>query len=98
MNQYDLALRKSIDSANTDLSNGMSKIVYLAMFDLRAKSPSEFFRTINGKPLACSLLEFYAKSQRDMTLLSGFYEQDDRRQSTANLKLSVSFTESVNNS
>lgn len=60
----------------------------------RKLSPPEFFRLINGKPLACALLEVYAKSQ-DLGLLRDFYYQDDRRISNANLIVSSSFKETV---
>ena len=88
MAQYELALQKSIASGNTDL-------IYLTLFDLRAKKPSDFFRMVNGSPTACALLEVYAKAQNDMVLLTDFYEQDDRRTSLANLKVSKALSNSV---
>lgn len=78
MQQDDLALKKAIESGDTDL-------VYLTLFHMKRKLQSaEFFRIINDKPLACALLEIYAK-QQDPQLLRDFYYQDDRRVSSANL-------------
>jgi hypothetical protein len=57
-------------------------------------SMPEFFRMINGKTLACSLLELFAK-RMDPGLLKDFYYQDDRRISNANLIVSKSFEETV---
>ncbi|KAI8900653.1 Vps16, N-terminal region-domain-containing protein [Globomyces pollinis-pini] len=88
MNQNELALKRAIESGDTDL-------VYLVIFHMKRElSIPDFFRIINGKPLACSLLEVYAK-QQDPTLLRDFYYQDDRRISNANLILSASYKEKV---
>ncbi len=86
MQQDELALNKSIESGDTDL-------IYLTLFHMKRKlSPPEFFRIVNSKPLACSLLEVYAK-QQDLSLLRDFYYQDDRRVATANLILRSSYKE-----
>ncbi len=84
MQEDELALQKAIESGDTDL-------VYLAMFHLKRKcSLAEFFRLINNKPIACSLLEQYARSN-DLQLLKDFYYQDDRRASSAKLLLIEAF-------
>jgi hypothetical protein len=86
MQQDELALNKSIESGDTDL-------VYLSLFHMKRKlSPPEFFRIVNSKPLACSLLEVYAK-QQDLNLLRDFYYQDDRRVASANLILRSSYND-----
>ncbi|CDH59927.1 vacuolar protein sorting vps16 [Lichtheimia corymbifera JMRC:FSU:9682] len=84
MQEDELALMKAIESGDTDL-------VYLVIFQLKRKLPlGEFFRVINNKPLACSLLEVYCKEQ-DKELLKDFYYQDDRRIDSANTILSEGF-------
>jgi hypothetical protein len=88
MQQDELAMMKSIESGDTDL-------VYLSLFHLKRKlSSPDFFRIVNNKPLACSLLEVYAK-QQDLPLLRDFYYQDDRRLASANLIFSSSFKDPV---
>ncbi|ORX59517.1 hypothetical protein DM01DRAFT_1361698 [Hesseltinella vesiculosa] len=78
MQEDDIALTKAIESGDTDL-------VHLVIFHLKRKLPlGEFFRMINNKPLACSLLEVYCKEQ-DQELLKDFYYQDDRRLDSANM-------------
>ncbi|SAM01302.1 hypothetical protein [Absidia glauca] len=84
MQEDEAALVKAIESGDTDL-------VYLVIFHLKRKLPlGEFFRMINNKPLACSLLEVYCKEQ-DRELLKDFYYQDDRRIDSANATLSEGF-------
>ncbi|KAI8081330.1 Vps16, C-terminal region-domain-containing protein [Halteromyces radiatus] len=84
MQEDESALIKAIESGDTDL-------VYLVIFHLKRKLPlGEFFRMINNKPLACSLLEVYCKEQ-DRELLKDFYYQDDRRIESANVILSEGF-------
>jgi hypothetical protein len=69
--------------------------VYLVIFHLKRKLPlGEFFRTINNKPMACSLLEVYCKEQ-DIELLKDFYFQDDRLIDRANIILNQGFSEMV---
>ncbi|CAG8793312.1 16862_t:CDS:2, partial [Cetraspora pellucida] len=66
MQKDELALIKAIESGDTDL----------VMLHLKRKLPlPEFFRIINNKPMACSLLEVYCK-QQDLKLLNDFYYQD----------------------
>ncbi|CAO3625786.1 unnamed protein product [Cunninghamella echinulata] len=87
MQEDETALIKAIESGDTDL-------VYLVIFHLKRKLPlGEFFRMINNKPLACSLLEVYCKEQ-DQELLKDFYYQDDRRIESANMIFSEAFTHS----
>ncbi|KAI7862783.1 Vps16, C-terminal region-domain-containing protein [Spinellus fusiger] len=84
MQEDETALIKAIESGDTDM-------VYLVIFHLKRKLPlGEFFRAINNKPLACSLLEVYCKEQ-DKELLKDFYYQDDRRIESANVILSEGF-------
>ncbi|KAJ3129946.1 hypothetical protein HK098_007212 [Nowakowskiella sp. JEL0407] len=78
MQEDELALIKAIESGDNDL-------VYLVMLHMKGKLPTaDFFRIVNGKPLACSLLETYSK-QQDLKLLKDFYYQDDRRGDSANI-------------
>ncbi|KAJ3276060.1 hypothetical protein HDV01_006230 [Terramyces sp. JEL0728] len=87
MKQDDLALKKAIESGDTDL-------VYLVLFHMkRILQAAEFFRIINDKPLACALLEIYSK-QQDQQLLRDFYYQDDRRVSSANLVFISNYNQS----
>lgn len=84
----DLALRKAIESGDTDL-------IYVVLFHLRRTLPlADFFKIINGKSSACSLLETYCK-KRDLDLLKDFYYQDDRKVDTAILKVLESYSKEV---
>jgi hypothetical protein len=100
MHQDELALDKSITSGDTDLSTNTNNfliliLVYLALFQMKRKlSAPDFFRLINGKELACRLLEVYAKKQ-DLNLLRDFYYQSDYRILNANLIVSSSYKEKV---
>ena len=72
MQEDERALVKAIESGDTDL-------VYLVITHLKRKHPlSDFFRLINDKPLASSLLEVYSR-QQDRELLKDFYYQADRK-------------------
>ncbi|OAJ45213.1 hypothetical protein BDEG_28371 [Batrachochytrium dendrobatidis JEL423] len=83
MQQDESALTKAVESFDTDL-------VYLVVLHMKRKLPlADFFRIISTKPLACNLLELYAREQ-DPQLLYDFYYQDDRRVSSANLILDES--------
>ncbi|KAJ1547872.1 hypothetical protein HK405_004735, partial [Cladochytrium tenue] len=83
MDQDDRALTKAIESGDTDL-------VYAVILHIKRKHPiAEFFRLLEGKPLAMSLVENYAH-QQDIQLLKDFYGQDDRRTERANLALEES--------
>lgn len=76
MQEDELALVKAIDSGDTEL-------VYYVLLQLKRKlSPGDFFRLIDNKPLAMSLLEVYCK-QQDLDLLKDFYIFDDRTHETA---------------
>ncbi|TPX37893.1 hypothetical protein SeMB42_g06813 [Synchytrium endobioticum] len=78
MNEDEIALVKAIESGDSDL-------VYLVLFRMKKRLPvAEFFRIINGKPMACNLLEAFCK-QQDRQLLKDFYYQDDRRTDSANV-------------
>jgi len=78
MQEDERALIKAIESGDTDL-------VYLVITHLKRKlALSDFFRLINDKPLASSLLEVYSK-QKDRELLKDFYYQADRRFEGANV-------------
>ncbi|RKO83180.1 Vps16, N-terminal region-domain-containing protein, partial [Blyttiomyces helicus] len=84
MRECELALIKAIESGDTDL-------VYLVMLHMQRSLPTaELFRILNGKPLACNLLETYLKEQ-DLELLRQFYDQDDRRAESANVMAIASF-------
>ncbi|KAF9430792.1 hypothetical protein BGZ94_003842 [Podila epigama] len=84
MGQGELALVKAIESGDTDL------VYHVILYLKRKHERGEFFRFLNNKPLACSLLESYGK-QQDPELLKDFYYQDDRRVESANLSLIESF-------
>lgn len=78
MQEDEIALNKAIESGDTDL-------IYFAMFHMKRKLPlAEFFRLLNNKPEAASLLEVYGQ-QNDINLLKDFYYQDDRRAEGARL-------------
>ncbi|TPX34404.1 hypothetical protein SmJEL517_g02979 [Synchytrium microbalum] len=78
MNEDEIALIKAIESGDSDL-------VYLVLFRMKKRLPiADFFRIINGKQLACNLLEAFCK-QQDRQLLKDFYYQDDRRTDSANV-------------
>ncbi|KAJ3089792.1 hypothetical protein HK102_005491 [Quaeritorhiza haematococci] len=84
MQEDEVALVKAIESGDTDL-------VYLVMLHLKRKHPpADFFRLINGRPLAISLLQAYAR-QTDLQLLKDFYYQDDRRWESANVMVLESY-------
>lgn len=75
-----LALDKAIESGDTDL-------VYHVLLHLKKKLPlASFFRSINGRPVATSLVEASAWDQ-DQELLKDLYYQDDRRLDGSNLLL-----------
>lgn len=63
----------------------------MVIFHLKRKLHlGEFFRMINNKPLAASLLEVYCKEQ-DQELLKDFYYQDDRKIESANMIFSEAY-------
>lgn len=72
MEEDEIALDKAIESGDTDL-------IFFVLLHLRNKVPlAAFFRTINKRPIAASLVEFSARAQ-DTELLKDLYYQDDRR-------------------
>lgn len=79
MEEDTLALDKAMASDDTDL------ILYV-LLQIKAKKPAlaTFFRTINTRPIASSLVESTARYQ-DQELLKDLYYQDDRRLDGANL-------------
>lgn len=88
MQEDEVALIKAIESGDVDL-------VYLAMLHMKRKLPlGEFFRIVNGKPVASSLLELYGR-QNDLGLLKDFYYQDDRRADGAKLHVLESMNSTV---
>jgi hypothetical protein len=77
----DVALDKAIESGDTDL-------VYYVLLHLKKKMPlSNFFRTINSRPVATALIESWALDQ-DLSLLKDLYYQNDRRVDGSNLLFS----------
>lgn len=62
-------------------------VVYTVLISLRrTHSLSAFFKLIDKKPIAISLLQVYAR-ENDVELLKDFYYQDDRRREMAMLAL-----------
>ncbi|KAK5119098.1 hypothetical protein LTR62_000309 [Meristemomyces frigidus] len=73
-----IALDKAIESGDTDL-------VFYVLLTLRKKIPlSNFFRTLNSRPVATAIVESSAIDQ-DQELLKDLYYQDDRRLDGSNL-------------
>jgi hypothetical protein len=76
MEEYELALVKSIQSGDTDL-------VYVVLLHLKRKLPlADFFKLVSTHPAASRLLEVYLKA-RDEDMLKEFYYQDDKRYESA---------------
>ncbi|KAF8446468.1 Vps16, N-terminal region-domain-containing protein [Terfezia claveryi] len=72
MEEDEIALDKAIESGDTDL-------VSYVLLNLKKKHPlTNFFRIINNRPVASSLIESSAREQ-DRELLKDMYYQDDRR-------------------
>ena len=72
MEEDTIALDKAIESGDTDL-------VLFVLLQMRKKMPlAAFFRAINSRPVAASLVESTARDQ-DQGLLKDLYYQDDRR-------------------
>lgn len=62
---------------------------------LHRKLPiADFFKIINEKPLACSLLEVYCK-QQNLPLLKDFYYQADNKSDMAAILTNESYEEKV---
>jgi hypothetical protein len=78
MGQDDAALRKAIESCDTDL-------VYLVLLHLlRVRPEVELFRTIKDHPLACNLFVLYAK-QHNLEMLKSFYYHMQRPDEAASV-------------
>ena len=81
MGEESIALDKAIESGDTDL-------VFYVLLTLKNKMPmSNFFRTINSRPVATALVESWAEDQ-DQGLLKSLYYQTDQRLESSNLLLS----------
>ena len=110
MNEDEIALIKAIESGDSDLGNpdlrttqnddllvakSFYMLVYLVLFRMKRRLPiADFFRIINGKVMACNLLEAFCK-QQDRQLLKDFYYQDDRRTDSANVVFLESYEAGV---
>jgi vacuolar protein sorting-associated protein 16 len=78
MEEDEIALDKAIESGDSDL-------VFFVLLRLKKKLPlASFFRVINTRPVATSLIEASARGDDD-ELLKDLYYQDDRRTDGANL-------------
>ncbi|KAL2075641.1 hypothetical protein VTL71DRAFT_584 [Oculimacula yallundae] len=78
MEEDEIALDKAIESGDSDL-------VFFVLLQLKKKLPlASFFRVINTRPVATSLIESSAQAD-DAELLKDLYYQDDRRVDGANV-------------
>lgn len=78
MEEDELALDKAIESGDSDL-------IFFVLLHLKKKLPlASFFRVINTRPTATSLIESSAQAD-DTELLKDLYYQDDRRIDGANV-------------
>ncbi|CZT04133.1 related to vacuolar protein sorting VACUOLELESS1 [Rhynchosporium agropyri] len=78
MEEDEIALDKAIESGDSDL-------VFFVLLQLKKKLPlASFFRVINTRPVATSLIESSAQED-DAELLKDLYYQDDRRIDGANV-------------
>lgn len=78
MEEDEIALDKAIESGDSDL-------VFFVLLHLKKKLPlASFFRVINSRPVATSLVESTAQVD-DSELLKDLYYQDDRRIDGANV-------------
>ncbi|KAF3313629.1 hypothetical protein TWF173_005702 [Orbilia oligospora] len=83
MEEDEIALDKAIESMDSDL-------VFYVLLHLKKKLPiATFFRIINDRPLAYSLIETSARNI-DTELLKDLYYQDDRKSDGANVILKES--------
>lgn len=72
MEEDEIALDKAIESGDSDL-------IFFVLLQLKHKLPlASFFRVINTRPVATSLIESSAQAD-DAELLKDLYYQDDRR-------------------
>ncbi|KAF1989862.1 vacuolar protein sorting-associated protein 16 [Aulographum hederae CBS 113979] len=89
MKEDGIALDKAIESGDTDL-------IYHVLLHMRKKLPqASFFRAINSRPIASSLVEASA-IDKDTELLKDLYYQDDRRLDGSNLLVSEAILASSN--
>jgi len=87
MKEDDLALRKAIESGDTDL-------VYVALMHLKKTKPfNDFFELIRDKPLARNLYVSYCK-QRDLVALKTFYYRMSQPAEAANVAVVEAYTSS----
>jgi hypothetical protein len=78
MEEDEIALDKAIESGDSDL-------IFFVLLHLKKKLPlASFFRVINSRPIATSLIEATAQAD-DTELLKDLYYQDDRRIDGANV-------------
>ena len=78
MEEDEIALDKAIESWDSDL-------IFFVLLHLKKKLPlASFFRVINSRPVATSLIESTAQAD-DTELLKDLYYQDDRRIDGANV-------------
>ena len=78
MEEDEIALDKAIESGDSDL-------IFYVLLQLKKKLPlASFFRVINTRPVATSLIESSAQAD-DSELLKDLYYQDDRRIDGANI-------------
>lgn len=88
MEEDEIALDKAIESTDSDL-------VFYVLLHLQKKLPiASFFRIINDRPLAYSLIESAARNQNS-ELLKDLYYQDDRKSDGANVILRESLEQEV---
>lgn len=78
MEEDEIALDKAIESGDSDL------IIYVLLHLKKNLPLASFFRVINTRPIATSLVESSARSD-DTSLLKDLYYQDDRRTDGANV-------------
>ncbi|ESZ95296.1 vacuolar protein sorting [Sclerotinia borealis F-4128] len=72
MEEDEIALDKAIESGDSDL------IIYVLLHLKKTLPLASFFRVINTRPIATSLVESSARTD-DSSLLKDLYYQDDRR-------------------
>lgn len=78
MEEDEIALDKAIESGDSDL------MIYVLLHLKKNLPLASFFRVINTRPMATSLVESSARTE-DSSLLKDLYYQDDRRTDGANV-------------
>ncbi|RAL67561.1 hypothetical protein DID88_008316 [Monilinia fructigena] len=78
MEEDEIALDKAIESGDSDL------VIYVLLHLKKNLPLASFFRVINTRPIATSLVESSARTE-DSSLLKDLYYQDDRRTDGANV-------------